>query len=485
MSPVAPLLHKNSSDELLMPLEAGVPTLGWDVVIIGGGPSGLSAALMLARACRKVLVIDAGKQRNLCSSHVHGLFSRDGIAPLELLSTARAQLLAYPSATFRMDVVTECHRASFGFELATATGTRLKCHALLLAQGVSDALPEIEGIQKLYGKKVHHCPFCDAWEHRGGSLIVYGHSDKAAEMAWELRGWTTKVSLVIDSREEPSRDCAERLRLAGVETVRSRPLKIQTGAADEHGLVCENGEIIPFDALFFCTEERRPMELVQSLGCTLEDGRPKVTQEMQTSVPGVFVAGNAAPGHDMVAMAVAQGATAAIGIQEYLLKLGRFYEAPLEAQPMSPDSVELPMGGQKMPVTAGGLAWLCKGATADAASSCSLVKVLGCSEHSTRVGNDTQETLEVSRNDLSPLFEFLVGGRMVPETEEEALDALEELLVVLRTTASSPQSRELHHAQSLLIEKVLRRNGRPLPTASGSNKHYNHDHRTPPSIPSP
>lgn len=432
----------------------------WDVIVIGGGPAGLSAALMLARACRSVLVIDAGKQRNLSSRHVHGFFSRDGIPPLELLSEARGQLLKYPSARLRVDVVTKCELEPAGFAIETTTGHVATCDALLLAQGARDVLPDIKGVDRLYGTVVHHCPFCDAWEHRGKRLVVYGSTKEAAEVAYELRGWSSDVVLVTDAEHQLTSADMGKLQTAGVHVIHSRPLEIHEKSPDIHALACEGGESIPFSALFFVTHEVRPQEFLQALGCKLDAHGPVLGEDMQTSVRGVFIAGNAAPGRDMVAVAVIQGMTAAMGIQEHFLELGKFYGHDGFSHGVEQDCEELPMQGQALPIKAGGDAWL---PTNDGGpGGYCRVKVLECNTDKAVVSAEDNPRHEVAMAELEPLHEYFVGDRMLPETEDETLEALEEYLAVLRTTREALENRGRHQAQRREIERVLLRNGRTV-----------------------
>lgn len=297
----------------------------WDVVIVGGGPAGLSAALMLARACRNVLVVDAGQQRNLASSHVHGLLGHDGVAPQDLLSKSRAQLLQYGNARFLQENVTACEKVSDGFELVVNAGENLRTRVVLFAQGVSDVLPGIEGIEEFYGSAVHHCPFCDAWEHRGGSFVVCGEPIDAAEMAWELRGWSDDVVLVTPDLKRLSNDTRDLLKQAEVKIVSGEISRFTRGNLKSYKLTLADGRELALDALFFATQVQKPLQLLEALGCTFKEECPVLSGSMETSVPGVFVAGNCAEGHDMVFMAAAQGAEAAIAIQEFLLKQGHFF----------------------------------------------------------------------------------------------------------------------------------------------------------------
>ncbi|MEZ0334294.1 MAG: NAD(P)/FAD-dependent oxidoreductase, partial [Gemmatimonadales bacterium] len=148
--------------------------MSWDCIIVGGGPAGLSAALMLGRCRRRVLLCDVGGQRNLRSHAMHGYLTRDGVSPAEFLRLARAELGRYGTVECRELEIVEATREDGGFAVCAADGTRLNTRKLLLATGVIDELPAIEGLDALYGTSVHHCPYCDAWEWRDRPLAAYG-----------------------------------------------------------------------------------------------------------------------------------------------------------------------------------------------------------------------------------------------------------------------------------------------------------------------
>src|SRR4029450_12192893 len=164
--------------------------LKYDVVIVGAGPAGLSAALMLGRCRRSVVVFDNGKPRNAASRALHGYLTRDGIAPADFLQLARGELAPYDSVEIRNEEVTaaECRRGG-GFAVTRASGEAVRARKLLLATGVVDNLPDIPGFRELYGRSVFHCPYCDGWELCDLSLAVYGRGARGAGLSLELTAW--------------------------------------------------------------------------------------------------------------------------------------------------------------------------------------------------------------------------------------------------------------------------------------------------------
>src|ERR1051325_771456 len=173
----------------------GSPAL--DVVIVGGGPAGLSAALVLARCRRRGVLIDAGPPRNYASRGIHNLLTRDGIDPMELLRLGRAEVTAL-GVEFRQGLVKKAFREEAGFCVELASGERLCSRALLLATGVLDELPSVKNLESFYGLGVHHCPYCDAYEYADQSIAAYGHGRPALGLAQNLLTWSPAVTALTD-----------------------------------------------------------------------------------------------------------------------------------------------------------------------------------------------------------------------------------------------------------------------------------------------
>ncbi len=193
-----------------------------DCIIVGGGPAGLSAALILGRCRRRVLVCDAGRPRNLRAAAMHGFLTRDGIAPLDLLSIAREQLTAYPDVEVRTAEVTNAQFADGAFQIGLKTGEQFTSRTLILATGVTDELPQVVGLDQLYGKSVFHCPYCDGWEWRERPLAVYGRGDSGAGLTATLSNWSRDLVLCTDGPHELSDEKQRALVEIGAKIITDR-----------------------------------------------------------------------------------------------------------------------------------------------------------------------------------------------------------------------------------------------------------------------
>jgi thioredoxin reductase len=283
-----------------------------EVVVVGAGPAGLSAALVLARCRHQVLVIDSGRPRNAAAQGVRGFLTRDGVPPLALRSLGRRDLRRYGVAV-RRDAVERARRRGGEFELELRGGGRLRAHALVLATGLRDRLPEIPGLRELYGRSVHHCPFCDGWENRDRAIAVYGRGKAGYEVALKLAAWSDDVALFSDG---PSGLKRERRRLLAVYDI---PLHEQRIAALEgrrgrlERVRLADGTAIARQALFFTTGSDQSCDLAAQLGCTFtRQGTVRTRRGERTGVPLLYVAGDASHDVQLAALAAAEGVKAAV-----------------------------------------------------------------------------------------------------------------------------------------------------------------------------
>lgn len=286
-----------------------------DVAIIGGGPAGLSAGLMLGRARKRTVVIDEGRPRNAVTRKAHGFLTRDGISPKEFRRIAREQLKAYPSVSQLEDVVVSITGEDGHFRLETAGGTQIVSKKLLFAVGMKDQKLDIPGLAKVYGKSAFVCPYCDGYELRDAQLVVINRGAALMHFAPLLWGWTKRLVVCTNGPDELSETEREDLRIHRIPLFETpiRAILSDRGIVDR--VVLEDGTEIPCSGIFFRSELVLGTNLPQTLGCRISDtGEIAVDQTGKTSVPGVYAAGDASSFMHQSVAAAASGAMAAAAI---------------------------------------------------------------------------------------------------------------------------------------------------------------------------
>lgn len=293
-----------------------------DVVIVGAGPAGLSAALILGRARRAVLVCDTGRPRNARSRAMHGFLTRDGIRPAEFLRLGREQLAAYSTVHVReIEVLhAEC-RGDGRFDVTLADGTTVRSRRLLIATGVTDNLPEIPGFDEMYGVSVFHCPYCDGWELRDQPIAIYGRGHRGLGLSLEMVGWSRDLVLCTDGPCEIDDEGRARLARNGIALREDRVARLDGRDGLLERVVFANGQSIDRRALFFTTGQRQQSPLAVALGCQMnEKGTVSTGKYESTHLSGLYVAGDASRDVQWVIVAAAEGAEAAYAINTNLLK---------------------------------------------------------------------------------------------------------------------------------------------------------------------
>ena len=283
----------------------------FDVAIVGGGPAGLAAALVLGRMRRRVLLLDADDPAHRVSDAVHGLFGHDGTPPLELRRIAREQLRPYESVIVRMVTVEEARVTPSGFNVL-AGGTTSEAGVLLLATGMRYELPRIEGVAEIWARGAYHCPYCHGWEVRGEPLAAHGAG--ATHLALLLTSLSDDVVLLTDGNSDLDPDEAEQLRETGV-VIRNDPVaRLEAEGGKLARVVFADGSTDDRTGLFF-VPSFTPSPLPAQLGCELdESGAVVIDEDGRTSVPGVFTAGDATTDKKAVVLAAAAASRAAYSI---------------------------------------------------------------------------------------------------------------------------------------------------------------------------
>jgi thioredoxin reductase len=279
----------------------------------------MSAALMLGRCRRSVLLCDAGQPRNRRARALHGYLTRDGVEPAAFCELGRAELVRY-DVDFRLIAVTAVNRRQDRFEVSLENGCREASRFLLIATGVCDAVPEIPGFDDCYGRSVFHCPYCDGWEWRDRAIAVYGHGRTAAGLALSLSTWSRDIVVCSDGTPL-ARNLRDRLARNGMHIRTERVVRLEHQDGALTAIRFASGDALVRDAIFITTTPSQQSELASGLGCSMtRRGTVKTGTLSNTNVPGVFVAGDASRDAQFVVVAAGEGVKAAVAINQALQK---------------------------------------------------------------------------------------------------------------------------------------------------------------------
>lgn len=295
----------------------------YDVIIIGGSFAGLSAAMQLGRARRRVLLIDAGLPRNRFADASHGFFGQDGKAPAEIVREASRQVLAYPTVEIAHREAVAVTREGEGFEVAYAGGEAAHGRRLILATGVVDNLPDIDGLKERWGATVLHCPYCHGYEVRDQALGVLANHPMSGHQAAMLTDWGP-TTLFTQGRFEPDAETLELLERRGV-TIERQPVVAVLGVAPAMEAVrLADGRALAANALFVAPRTSFASPFAEQLGCTVDDGMlgpvVRVDDFKATTVPGVYAAGDAARQMHNATFASADGVMAGVSAHQSLMR---------------------------------------------------------------------------------------------------------------------------------------------------------------------
>ncbi|MEU4995158.1 NAD(P)/FAD-dependent oxidoreductase [Streptomyces sp. NPDC021622] len=291
----------------------------YDAVIIGGGASGLSTALVLGRARRKVAVVDAGEPRNAPAAHMQGFLTRDGMPPAALLEVGRAEVSRYGVHLIEGRAETVQPAPRF-FSVQLAGGPVLRTRHVVLATGLRDELPEIPGVRERWGRDVLHCPYCHGYEVRDRPFAVLGTHPNSVNQALLVRQWSEDIVYVPGTRPLTADD-RERLEARGVRIAAAGAI-VQTLTDDDrlHGVELKNGTVVPCEVAFIFPRMIPNDSVLDGLGCTRnEAGSVKTDNAGRTSVPGIWAVGNAGDSRALVISAAGMGAAAAFALNHDLV----------------------------------------------------------------------------------------------------------------------------------------------------------------------
>lgn len=295
----------------------------FDAIVVGGSFAGLSAAMQLARARRRILVVDAGLPRNRFADASHGFLGQDGKAPGQIVREATCQVAAYPAVEFVHAEALDAEALDLGFKLALAGGRVVKARRLVLATGVVDILPEVAGLKERWGASVLHCPYCHGYEHRDRPLGVMAGHPMSAHQAAMIPDWGP-TTLFTQGMFEPDQDERALLDARGVSIERTPIVALLGSAPDLDAVALADGRTVALNGLFIAPAQRMASPLAQMLGCEFDEGPlgPIIRTDAwkATTVSGVYAAGDAARPMQNATLASADGVLAGVGAHQSLIR---------------------------------------------------------------------------------------------------------------------------------------------------------------------
>ncbi|SCB59044.1 Thioredoxin reductase [Rhizobium aethiopicum] len=296
--------------------------MSYEVIVIGGNFAGLSAAMQLTRARRRVLLVDAGKPRNRFSLASHGFLGQDGQAPAAIMGEGKRQLSLYPNITLRDGKVIRAQKEGEEFTIAIEGGGEERADRLILATGVSDTLPDIPGLRERWGRSALHCPYCHGFEVSGGELGVLANHPHSAHSAMMIPDWGA-TTFFTQSLFEPDEEQLARLTARGVRIERSPVVELLGDSPKLQAVRLADGRTVPVDAIFVAPKTAMASPIAEQLGCAFDDGPfgpvIRTGENKETSVKGVFAAGDAASSMHNATLASASGVLAGVHCHQSLV----------------------------------------------------------------------------------------------------------------------------------------------------------------------
>lgn len=291
----------------------------YDVIIIGGGPAGLNAAVVLGRCNRSVLLFDHAQQRNRHSHGMHNYLTRDGITPSAFLDISRKEVKKYGVTIVDKEVVHANKMNKKSFEVITKGRNKYHSKKLILATGLADILPPFPEAKSFYGKSMHHCPYCDGWEYTGKKIAVYSKTRAGIDLAITLSRWSNDITIFTDGKKYGSKKERDLICTLNIEMVTSPVKHLEGRNGKLKYIVTENGNQYKCDGLFFTNGYEVQCDIVESLGCTMGKNNVAITNKsQQTNIYGLYVVGDASRDMHFVVVAAAEGAKAAVYINKEL-----------------------------------------------------------------------------------------------------------------------------------------------------------------------
>ncbi|WPU95017.1 NAD(P)/FAD-dependent oxidoreductase [Mucilaginibacter sabulilitoris] len=294
--------------------------MDFDVIIVGGSYAGLSAAMALGRALRKVLVIDGGKPCNRQTPHSHNFLTRDGETPAAIASIAKEQLAKYTTVKLVTDFAIEASKLDAGFQIITRSGTNYTAKKILFATGIIDIMPAIPGFAECWGISVLHCPYCHGYEVRHQPTGILGNGDAGFELAKLISNWTNDITFFTNGKSTLSAEQEQLLVKHNIKIIETEVQQIVHDNGQIKNIILQNNEAYQLTAMYARLPFNQHSDLPQQFGCDLtNEGYIAVDGFYHTSIPGIYAAGDNATMVRSVAVVVAAGMVAAAAINRDMI----------------------------------------------------------------------------------------------------------------------------------------------------------------------
>ncbi len=287
--------------------------MNYEVIIIGGSYSGLSAAMALGRASRNVLIIDSGEPCNIQTPHSHNFITQDGETPAAISAKAKEQVMRYPTVSFENDKATKAFKTDNGFEITTESGATYTAKKLLLATGVKDIMPPINGFAECWGISIIHCPYCHGYEVKNQKTALMADSEIAQHMIPMLLQWTKDLTLFTNGEAIFTNEQLLKFKQHNVTIIETQIESVQHTNGKLNSITLKNGDVHDFPVMYAKIKTAQHTFIPEDLGCTINDqGLIEVDEFKKTNIPGVFASGDCTTQGRAVAMAVEAGTKAGV-----------------------------------------------------------------------------------------------------------------------------------------------------------------------------
>ncbi len=291
----------------------------YDVIIIGGSYAGLSAAMSLGRALRKVLIIDSGNPCNKQTPHAHNFITRDGESPSEISSKAKEEVMKYPSATFRKGRVTAVTKPDDHYNVQTEANGVFSGKKLIFATGILDIIPDMAGFAECWGISILHCAYCHGYEFKGQKTGVFGNGETGYEQSKFISNWTRDLVLYTNGKSTLTKEQAANLKKNKIKIVEKEIQGFEHDNGQIDHIVFKDSSKKALKALYASPEVKQQSELPKELGCDFTDhGRIEVDLFQKTNVPGIYAAGDNSSMGRAVSVAVSAGSVAGMMLNKEL-----------------------------------------------------------------------------------------------------------------------------------------------------------------------